>query len=132
VTVRYRGQNPACKLFGKQDGALRLTAGAEIPCPATERQKMLLVTFCASALSRNSPGLLGKSSPLHEIGFFSIIANLARAKLVQAIWGTDLNGRYGIWGQMTQYWRAPTIPHAFGVDDVAHNRILSGDYFIRA
>lgn len=50
----------------------------------------------------------------------------------RAIWGTDLNGRYGILGQMTQYWRAPTIPHAFGVDDVAHNRILSGDYFIRA
>ena len=76
--------------------------------------------------------MLGKTSPLHKIGFFNIIANLAHAKLVQAIWGADLNGRHGILGEMTQFWRAPTIPHAFGVDDVAHKRILSGDYFIRA
>jgi hypothetical protein len=63
---------------------------------------------------------------------FNIIANLACAKLVWALWGSDLNGRPGVLGQMTQFCRAPTIRHAFGVDDAAHNRILSGDYFIKA
>jgi hypothetical protein len=45
VTVRNGGEDLARKFFGKKDGALRLAAGAEIPCPARERQKMLLAAF---------------------------------------------------------------------------------------
>jgi hypothetical protein len=45
VTVRNRGEDLARKFFAKKDGALRLTAGAEIPCPTGKRQKMLLATF---------------------------------------------------------------------------------------
>ncbi len=37
VTVRDRGENPG-ELFGKQDGAFGLTAGAKIPCATRERQ----------------------------------------------------------------------------------------------
>jgi hypothetical protein len=49
MTLLNGGQDLAGEFFGKEDGAFGLTAGAEIPCPAAERQKMPLMTFCAFA-----------------------------------------------------------------------------------
>jgi len=42
--MRNWGEDLSGELFRKENGAF----GLEIPCAATERQKMLLVTFCAA------------------------------------------------------------------------------------
>ena len=48
VTVWNGSQDLGCEFFGKEGGALRLAAGAEIPCPARVRQKVLLAAFVAA------------------------------------------------------------------------------------
>jgi len=48
VTVWNRGKDLACEFFGKQGGALRLTARAEIPGAARICREMLLPAFCAA------------------------------------------------------------------------------------
>lgn len=48
---------------------------------------MAIVAVCFGLRVSELLGLLGKSSPLHEFGFLNIIANLARAKLVQGYLG---------------------------------------------
>jgi len=48
VTVRNWGEDISGKFFGEEDGALGLTAGAEIPGAAGISQKMLLPAFWAA------------------------------------------------------------------------------------